>query len=83
MAEILSLAPALSASAENQQSVIKLLEKGLELAKKGEISSAIIILNREDGLWHEWCSSSAELSRDIGRVEITKQKLIANYLKDE
>lgn len=83
MAEILSLQPKARAAEVDQQSLISALEEALAIAKTGEISSAIIILNRIDGLWHETITGSPMITRDIGRLEIVKQKWISSYLREE
>ena len=81
MATILSLQPKAKTSEAIQQDIILCLEEALELAKLGEISSVVVILNRVDGWWHEKRSDTTETTRDIGRLEILKQKWIAEYLK--
>ena len=83
MAEILSLQPKASASDKDQQAVIAALEEALKLARTGEISSAVVILNRHDGLWQEIVTESGMITRDIGRLEIIKQKWITAYLREE
>ena len=77
----LELAP--SVEEEVQQSLIKILEEALELVREGQVSSGIVILNRVDGCWHERFSETISVSRDVGRLEIIKQKLISKFLQED
>ena len=83
MTQPVALVPKPKASDEVRESVIRLLRKSLDEAEAGEIVSAIMILRRADGEWIDRASTTERFSEDIGRLEITKQKWIAQYLQDE
>ena len=81
MTSPIALVPKTKASDEVRESVVELLRKSLAEAAAGDITSAIVILRHADGEWTDRCSDTVTFSEDIGRLEITKQRWIAQYLK--
>ena len=82
MNEPLALVPKPKASDEVRESVVRLLRKSLEEAEAGDIVSVIMIFRNADGEWTDRCSDTEKFSEDIGRLEITKQRWIAQYLSN-
>ena len=76
------LVPKPKASDEVRGSVVRLLRESLEQAEAGEVNTVIIIASHPDGTWTDLCSSTDKLSEAIGRLEITKQAWIAEYLRE-
>lgn len=66
---------------EVRESVLRALRQTLEQAEAGEIDTVIMILGHPDGEWSDRCTSTTKLSEAIGRIEITKQEWIAEYLR--
>jgi len=77
----IKLVPPVSAKEEARQSVIKLLRKTLEEAEAGQLQSVVMIIESVDGTWADRASETIKFSEAIGRLEITKQEWIAQYLK--
>jgi hypothetical protein len=81
MADPIALVPKPKAADEVRESVVRLLRDSLEQAERGEVDTVIIILGHPDGEWSDRCSNTDKLSAAIGRLEITKQEWIAQYLR--
>lgn len=71
-----------TAAAEVQESVVRLLRDTLAEAEAGKITTVIIIIAHADGQWTDRCSDTEHFSDAIGRIEITKQEWIAQYLRN-
>lgn len=82
MGSPIALVPKVKADDEVRESVTRLLKTSLDEAERGEIDTVIIILGHTDGEWSDRCSSTTKLSEAIGRLEITKQEWIAQYLRE-
>jgi hypothetical protein len=77
----ITLVPKPKAADEVRESVLRLLRDSVAQAERGEVDTVIIILGHPDGQWSDRCSSTDKLSAAIGRLEITKQEWILQYLK--
>lgn len=78
---IASLVPKPTANEEVRESVVRLLRWSLEQAEAGNVDTLIMILGHPDGEWSDKVSETVKFSEAIGRLEITKQEWIAQYLK--
>lgn len=65
-----------------REDVTLLLRETLAQAERGEIQSVAIILENTDGNWSNCVSDAMKFSDAIGRLEITKQEWIAQYLRE-
>jgi hypothetical protein len=80
--DTIALVPKAKAADDVRESVTRLLRDSLEQAERGEVDTVIIILGHPDGEWSDRCSSTQKLSAAIGRLEITKQEWVAEYLRN-
>jgi len=71
-----------TASEEVKESVVRLLRDTLTEAEAGQIDCVAIIIGRVDGQWLDRCSTTMCFSEAIGRLEITKQEWIEQYLRN-
>lgn len=71
-----------TAADEVRESVTRLLRDTLAEAESGEIDCVAIIIGHTDGEWSDRCSTTTRFSEAIGRLEITKQEWIAQYLAE-
>lgn len=82
MSDPITLVPKPTPEAEVRDSVIRILREMLEEAEAGHLTSVFVILQDENGLWAHRASKTTRISETIGRIEMAKQELIANYLKE-
>ena len=68
-----------TAADDVRENIIRMLKETLELAERGELASVVMIVEWADGQWSHESSGTAEMSRDIGHLEIVKQRLIESY----
>ena len=80
---VVHLAPPPTIENEVRDSVVGLLERALEEARAGNISSVVVIALHPNGEWSDWQSGTQQVSEMIGRLEIAKQSRIMNLLRGE
>jgi hypothetical protein len=83
MADPIKLVSKPTASDEVRESIIKVLRDTLNEAVAGEIRSVVVLAEYADGEWINRASDTLEFSKAIGRLEITKQEWVAQYLKNK
>lgn len=79
---LVSLVTHPTAAEEVKASVVKLLRNALELAETGEIESVVLILGHTSGEWTDQVSETVKFSEAVGRLEITKQEWINQFLRE-
>ena len=80
---VLKLAAKQTTADEIKTRIVGLLLKTLEEAKEGNIDAIILIAQQPGGEWVNRTSDTMRLSDMIGRLEVTKHELIANFLESE
>jgi hypothetical protein len=78
----IKLVPGPTAKDDVRESVLRLLRKTLEEAEAGQVQSLTMIIEAPNGEWINRCSDTVKFSEAIGRLEITKQEWIDQYLKE-
>lgn len=82
MSTPVTLVPKAKTTDDVRESVVRLLRDSLAQAEAGDVDTVIIILSHPDGEWSDRCSDTEKLSEAIGRLEITKQEWVSQYLKN-
>jgi hypothetical protein len=77
-----ALVPKPTAADEVKESVVRLLRDTLAEAERGNVDCVIMIVGHPDGAWSDRCSSTTRMSEAIGRLEITKQEWVQQYLEN-
>ena len=82
MADFIKLVPEAVAEDEVRESVLAVLQEMLGMAEAGVLNTVIVIAGRVDGDWMNRYSETVCFSEAIGRLEITKQEWVKNYMKE-
>jgi len=80
MMAIATIVPKPKASDEVRESIVAILRATLDEAKRGELDCIVVIARSVDGEWFNRCSEVVGFSDAIGRLEITKQEWIKEFL---
>lgn len=65
---------------EINQQAVEDLERALEMAKSGELIEVIVVGVLQDGGNYSSCTSTRDVPRQIGLLEIVKQRRLRSYL---
>jgi hypothetical protein len=83
MSKVVKLVPPQTVDEEVRDSVVRLLSEALAEAKEGHVRTVVLILGYPNGDWANKASFTDRYSEAIGRLEITKQEWIKQYLDNE
>jgi hypothetical protein len=72
-----------TASDEVRKSVVDLLRDTLAEAESGNIVTLVMIIGHPDNQWSNRSSVTQNTSEMIGRLEITKQSILTEFLKND
>lgn len=78
----IKLVPRPTADDEARKSVIKLLRLALERAERGEVLTAIVILQHPGNSWSNGVGGALNASETVGRLEIAKSEWVERYLRE-
>lgn len=82
MNKLIKLAERLKTEPDDRAKVVEFLEKHLEKAREGFSAGVVVITKARDGAWLFDQGGDMSVTELLGRLEIIKHEIAANFVAD-